>query len=821
MKTMYKYILSAIFMLMAGQTLQAQEAFYIYCNDGNFDGFFFDEVISMGYSKFDLDGIEHDVYVVQEIETEDSIYRIPLAAIDSIGFQQPDIILSDNFYTINGSGEHSVRTSNRGFYFSDDEGYNLRWSASPMDPDYEKYLPKPGMVIYASRWADTSAPWGIGDGRIIEEAPFVARVVKVTYAEGGDGWYDIKWYDVECEPIEDLSEVFEQLISVEQLGTDETGYVRHRMAGEKNIKQRVSGNKTLTVVNQEGHFPFSRGDDNFEVGMSIDLSLKVRAQVSYNITRKEVSVNVKLKEDAEVGVSFSVKAKLEDATTWPIGGVPIMFPNVLPVFEVNPSPEAFIKTTGDLSLSISSPKYAYHGRQAFHIGTDGVSGDCQNECPPPGSEDNGWSMSIALNGSIQGGSNFPMKLKTISWAKKAIYASIGADVYVGPKISASFSIDPVAAAKGELYNTLSGTTVTISPMTAVFEANAEYSFGNKPKKKEKFFEGERNYFQMELKLFPDFEKTVITKEPGDHSGYGTVKANIMPRGNSVPYIVGVAAYNKDNALIDKTYYTTDSNGDYGEHMYGFFNTFDSLACNEIFVLDGTYKIVPLINAFGYDVPAWGNEVEVTRSLIPNLYGLPHNSDGDNNPTTGLLDIQSLLPTDKVHFDKVRSAFEEVHYSITYGTKKDDRGELRVSETITQDQVIKGEAGSVYFDGKSESTGYVLGPEKSINARYSWSNNCHSWYRESGSRYYWDSSNARWDLIGGSYAPPGFTSQTYSYSYRYEACTYRITVTRADGREFNLGEIHFCGHGKATNSDGDTSEIFRWPGEYIVDSFWKD
>ena len=45
----------------------------------------------MGYSKFDLDSVEHDVYVVQEIETADSIYRIPLAAIDSVGFVQPEV----------------------------------------------------------------------------------------------------------------------------------------------------------------------------------------------------------------------------------------------------------------------------------------------------------------------------------------------------------------------------------------------------------------------------------------------------------------------------------------------------------------------------------------------------------------------------------------------------------------------------------------------------------------------------------------------------------------------------------------------------------
>ena len=94
MKTIYsisRYVLVLILMMMGVQQLQAQDAFYIYRNDGDFNGFFFDEIVRMSYSKTDLEGEEHNEYVVQEIETKDSLYRIPLAAIDSIGFQQPEI----------------------------------------------------------------------------------------------------------------------------------------------------------------------------------------------------------------------------------------------------------------------------------------------------------------------------------------------------------------------------------------------------------------------------------------------------------------------------------------------------------------------------------------------------------------------------------------------------------------------------------------------------------------------------------------------------------------------------------------------------------
>ncbi|MBR1668639.1 MAG: hypothetical protein IJ693_10240 [Bacteroidaceae bacterium] len=81
------------FFILHFQT-QAQDenaAFYIYQNDGHFDGFFYDEVEKISYSKLDTLGMEHDDYVSQIIVTADSTYLIMLSAIDSVGFVQPEI----------------------------------------------------------------------------------------------------------------------------------------------------------------------------------------------------------------------------------------------------------------------------------------------------------------------------------------------------------------------------------------------------------------------------------------------------------------------------------------------------------------------------------------------------------------------------------------------------------------------------------------------------------------------------------------------------------------------------------------------------------
>ena len=69
------------------------EAFYIYRNDGKANAFFRDDVLSIEYSYEDLEGNTYDEIVTQIVNTKDSIYKIPLAVIDSVGFVQPETIL--------------------------------------------------------------------------------------------------------------------------------------------------------------------------------------------------------------------------------------------------------------------------------------------------------------------------------------------------------------------------------------------------------------------------------------------------------------------------------------------------------------------------------------------------------------------------------------------------------------------------------------------------------------------------------------------------------------------------------------------------------
>ncbi|MBR0180261.1 MAG: hypothetical protein IJQ04_01150 [Prevotella sp.] len=110
MKRYTLYILVAILGMLNIQPAEAQQkndqnALYIFRNDGGFNAFFFADIERIEYSKIDTLGHEQSDYVVQEIYAMDSIFRIPVSAIDSVAFVTPknkvkeDVVCPDKTMT--------------------------------------------------------------------------------------------------------------------------------------------------------------------------------------------------------------------------------------------------------------------------------------------------------------------------------------------------------------------------------------------------------------------------------------------------------------------------------------------------------------------------------------------------------------------------------------------------------------------------------------------------------------------------------------------------------------------------------------------------
>ncbi len=78
--------------LLVSLSLQAAQVLYVYRSDSVIDAFFTSEIDSIRYSQYDMDSVWHDSCQVQEIWTADSIYRVPLAVVDSISFYTPPTV---------------------------------------------------------------------------------------------------------------------------------------------------------------------------------------------------------------------------------------------------------------------------------------------------------------------------------------------------------------------------------------------------------------------------------------------------------------------------------------------------------------------------------------------------------------------------------------------------------------------------------------------------------------------------------------------------------------------------------------------------------
>ena len=89
---MKKLILTlfATILTISGFAQTIGEAFYVYRNDGMINTFFRSEIDSIAYSYYDADSLLYDEIVSQVVYTPDSIYQIPLAIIDSVGFVTPE-----------------------------------------------------------------------------------------------------------------------------------------------------------------------------------------------------------------------------------------------------------------------------------------------------------------------------------------------------------------------------------------------------------------------------------------------------------------------------------------------------------------------------------------------------------------------------------------------------------------------------------------------------------------------------------------------------------------------------------------------------------
>ena len=142
------------------QRSREQFALYNYRNDGNFNAWLNIDIDSITYSCIDTLGVEHDAVVVQEVWTPDSLYRIPIEAIDSIGFRAPEPeMASDIFYIRDYHADYTTAIDELTLHFS--------------NTIHRDSIPRVGQVVLS---ATEMTPYEDG---------FAGKVVDVKYSSKG------------------------------------------------------------------------------------------------------------------------------------------------------------------------------------------------------------------------------------------------------------------------------------------------------------------------------------------------------------------------------------------------------------------------------------------------------------------------------------------------------------------------------------------------------------------------------------------------------------------------------------------------------------
>lgn len=200
---MKKFFLTMMFALaaMAGMAQTIGEAFYIYRNDGQFNAFFRDEVDSIAYSNFDADSVFYDEVVMQVVYTADSVYKIPLAVIDSVGFVTPETKYKPGVIQLEGDIlNYIISQESLSIFFRTETPNNL--------------LPHIGDKLITMEMTDL---FPIG---------FAGEVIDVKNKENS--------IEVTCTSV-NLLDVFEQYYGASEVDWNGSRMIRREASGKKHI----------------------------------------------------------------------------------------------------------------------------------------------------------------------------------------------------------------------------------------------------------------------------------------------------------------------------------------------------------------------------------------------------------------------------------------------------------------------------------------------------------------------------------------------------------------------------------------------------------
>ncbi|MBR1755796.1 MAG: BACON domain-containing protein [Bacteroidaceae bacterium] len=560
------------------QEASAQEAFYIYQNDGHFDGFFYDQVLRMGVSRLDTLGIEHDGWVSQEIETADSTYRIMLTAIDSVSFVQPEIQLNPQLREMDDLGLNDY------FDHLDEQSGAVRLYFRGDMP--AGLIPVAGNVLMGL------------DEEVYGHDGYFGKVSAVS-EEGG-------YIICDMAPIDSWGDLFRQFITVEQVGYDHRGNMMRRMAGvsDSYLSRRRAGaddqgNFDVTLFSWGGRLQYDdKGSLGSNVNVGIDMNIESKLNITYNASSSRFYMKATVTENLSASPSLHMNWTAE-GKEWnfptPLALPAIKFPAAVPIFETDPWPEGFVKIGGSMDLGIKFPTMQLPMAQTLIIDTESPNliamkwGNGSNEGEGKVLADKWFDtgttdINLVLNGFIHAGTKVKFEVATNRWIENLFFASIGWEIYSGPKLEAEISLSAEGLRKNGAYGLLKDSRVGLTMLSIDTEAKAQIYVSGYDKKEKTFWSDNMKFGASDWFLFPDFDDTEIDFDEKTSA----LTATVSPQRQTCWLVdVGIGIYDAKGNSVLQAFKGED---------YGLSNTYNEFS-HQFDVKDlpsGTYKVMPII-----------------------------------------------------------------------------------------------------------------------------------------------------------------------------------------------------------------------------------
>ena len=642
------------------------DAFYIYRNDGDFNAFFREEVDSIVYSNYDNDSIWYDDVVTQVVYTPDSIYRIPLAAIDSVGFVQPEIILQPNVIQMEKVGlmDYLQAVDGMSLIFKNSIPLNLQ--------------PRVGESLLYTQF----------NNPLLNEG-FVGKVLSTEMTDNV--------FVVNCDSIYDLFEIFEQLISIERIADD------NQNSSHKAKREWKSGQNEL-----EFNLGYTHNlSDKDSVSISGFLKGTYVATVIYNFTKENQYFNLRIDHDWNYGAHFNFKHEIGSfgPKTGPTLFQPeIRFPVMAPVFKFKISGAPFVKGEGNIEFDsrLSSPVHSYVAQAIYN---NGHFSGWNHKKPVQDNSSPSIETAFSLNGSVQAGIMLNLWLgldvSIKGFAKDLLKLGAGLDFYIGPKITGDFSLKQSTENPHNFYSICKDSKIGIDWLHIDYEFFGEASLAGYKFPKAKFGEGSlQSPLNHEWYVMPDFSGLSIIKNVSNRQA---IISTTPSRDILFPLEVGMGLYDDAGKLLKSKFETKK----YKRENEGFeiCQQFSPLEKNE------EYTARPMLKFFQIEIPAEPSEsfelekaenpVTLYASDIGDHYitvegrvknaqtgmtnrkiGVFYNKSGEPEETNGTMVVGEIYETYEEGISFFRAKIENMQSkeSYYYRAFQEENGEYLYGET---------------------------------------------------------------------------------------------------------------------------------------------